>query len=65
MKLTQGERNTAVWAKIEQYAREKLDVLRKKNDAPLTDLQTAQIRGRIAELKDLLDIAEDVKVVDG
>ena len=46
------------WKALEERASNKLDSLRRKNDGQLDDLATAHLRGRIAELKDLLTLAK-------
>ena len=46
------------WRALEEMATAKLEGLRKKNDGQLDDLKTAHLRGRIAELKDLLTLAQ-------
>ena len=45
-------------AGIEDRANSRLEELRKRNDGDLSAEQTAKIRGRIAELKDLLTLAQ-------
>lgn len=42
------------WRAIRERAELRLDELRRKNDAELDEMQTAKLRGRIAELKELL-----------
>jgi len=46
------------WRALESMATNKLESLRKKNDGQLDELATAHLRGRIAELKDLLTLAK-------
>ena len=46
------------WRALEEMATTKLDGLRRKNDGQLDELKTAHLRGRIAELKDLLTLAQ-------
>jgi hypothetical protein len=49
------ELHSPTWRAIEQHARAQLATLREKNDSPSLDaLHTAELRGRIASLKDLL-----------
>lgn len=54
MNLTEGEKNHPVWQKIEAHLQNRVIILRAKNDGPLDPLQTATIRGQIAEAKALL-----------
>lgn len=46
------------WRAIEDRANLRLEELRKRNDGDLSAEQTAKVRGRIAELKDLLTLAQ-------
>ncbi len=48
-----------LWMRLEKHLRERLAELRARNDADNDPVQTARLRGRIAELKDLLAAAED------
>lgn len=58
MKLNFEERNSALWQKISEHAGQEIDRLRRKNDSALDDVTTANVRGRIAALKELLAVAE-------
>ena len=54
MKLTEAEKNSALWQKISNYLSERLNSLRVYNDGDiniLTDVQTATVRGQIKEVK--------------
>lgn len=46
------------WRAIEERATTRLADLRKKNDGRLSLDDTTHVRGRIAELKDLLTLAQ-------
>jgi hypothetical protein len=49
------DRASLLWMKLERHLRARLDLLRRKNDAPtLTPEQTASLRGQILEVKALL-----------
>lgn len=54
MNLSEGERNHPLWLKIESHLKERIVILRAKNDGPLDTVQTATIRGQIAETKAML-----------
>lgn len=56
-KLTELERNSELWKKLEAVLKQRIDLHRKKNDSDQDDSSTAKLRGRIAELKFLLDLA--------
>lgn len=59
MKLTQQERQSALWLKLEAYMTQKLADLRKQNDGDMSLEATARLRGRIAQMKFLLALGED------
>ena len=65
MKLTEAEKNSDVWAKIRTHLQEKLAKYREQNDnSVLGDVETARLRGRIAEVKALLDIEKEPQRFD-
>lgn len=50
--------NSPTWRALEQYALARISTLREKNDSTSMDaIRTAELRGRIAALKDLLALA--------
>lgn len=59
MRLERHERDSSTWQKVEAYINERLDALRTNNDADLDPIQTALVRGRIRELKALVDQSKD------
>ena len=63
MNLTPGEVQTVVWLKIQAHFQDRLASMRKRNDNPLSELETATLRGRIAEIKEILSLAEPPPVV--
>lgn len=54
MKLAPHEAQSALWLKIKEHMESRLAVHRRKNDGDLDATQTARIRGRIAELLNLM-----------
>lgn len=54
MKLSQYEAESALWKRIEDELKERLDVLRQKNDGNLDQLETSKLRGTIAAYKEIL-----------
>lgn len=56
MKLTIEEARSALWLKIKADAEEKLGGYRTNNDYDLSEKETQKLRGRILEVKELLDI---------
>lgn len=54
--LTNEDRHSAVWQKIKEHYGPKLERLRARNDADMKESETQRLRGRIQEIKALLDI---------
>lgn len=54
--LTEGDKLSGVWKKLHAHLEERLDHLRGKNDASLDPVQTAMLRGQIAEIKRCLNL---------
>ena len=55
MNMTKAEIDSPLWKKLRAYFEEKLQRHRELNDnSTLNDLETARLRGRIAEIKDVL-----------
>ena len=61
--LSKNDKLSALWAKITVHLEDRLAELRAQNDGDLTEAQTAKHRGRIAEVKSLLDLGEDDPVI--
>lgn len=57
--LSTSDRNSAAWSKLARHLESRLDTLRKQNDGPLDAESTANLRGRIAEIKALLEKGKD------
>lgn len=51
---------TKTWKRLSKVVQERIDALRKLNDADHPIDKTAQIRGGIRELTKILDLAEQV-----
>ena len=58
MNLNRVEAQSAIWLKIKQHLEGRIATLRSKNDGDLDILETAKLRGRIAELKALIALDE-------
>lgn len=55
-------RESVPWLEVKEWAEKRLAMYRIKNDSGDTsELETARLRGRIAELKDLLAMGEEPK----
>ena len=63
MMLTPQERDTHVFRKLMKHFNERLNALRASNDGPLDPHKTAEIRGRIAEVKGLIGLDKDIPII--
>lgn len=54
--LTEADRQSALWLKIKSTLEQRLISHRTKNDTQLNEIETATLRGRIAEIKKMLDL---------
>ncbi len=65
MKLNDAERQSAVWTKISEELTARLESLRTQNDTHKTAEETASLRGRIAEVKSMLNWAIPDPIISG
>jgi len=56
--LSDYETQSALWTKLKAHMEDRLQVLREKNDGVLDADQTARVRGKIEQLKELLSAGE-------
>lgn len=59
MKISPADRESAVWQRLRAHYTDRLAVLRVMNDGDNDEIATARLRGRIAEIKYLLDLESD------
>lgn len=64
LQLTEGEKMTPIWLRIEEHLKNRLDTLRLKNDRQQSEQETAALRGQISEVKSLLNIAANQITMD-
>jgi hypothetical protein len=57
--LTQQDRGSATWQKVERYLDDQITKMRAKNDADLSPDKTARLRGYIACLKAVKSLNSD------
>lgn len=62
--LTIEEKRSPLWRKLEDYCENRLVDLRKENDGDRSEIDTAKIRGRIAEAKLLISLGKDTTKID-
>lgn len=65
MKLTEQEKQSPLWVKIKSYLEERIQGHRTANDGVLSELETARLRGRIAELKVIIAAEQSPASLDG
>jgi len=64
MTLTEAEKQSALWQKIEKELTENLQVAREKNDGDRDIEETSSIRGEIRTLKKILGWATTPKIME-
>ena len=57
--LLREDFNTRTWERFEALLRRRLQKHREQNDGLLDEITTAKTRGRIAEIKELLALADE------
>ncbi|OGT57521.1 MAG: hypothetical protein A3E01_08255 [Gammaproteobacteria bacterium RIFCSPHIGHO2_12_FULL_63_22] len=62
--LNDQDLQTAVWKKITAHLEQRIQALRERNDKELDDTKTAKLRGRIAEVKELMALDQPAPSVD-
>lgn len=62
--LTNIERQTGLWMRLENHFKDRLETLRKQNDGDLTEIQTAKLRGQIATYETLLRLGKDMPPIE-
>lgn len=65
LSITESDKLNPLWSKLQTMWGERLEVLRKQNDSIGRDeLDTAILRGRIAELKVMMFLDKDIPIVE-
>jgi len=57
--LQPAERMSPLWLSLARHLQERLNVLRQQNDTSLAPEKTENVRGRIAQIKEILALADD------
>lgn len=58
MKLQEHEIRSALWLRLQAHLTAQLVTLRQKNDGALSHEDTTRLRGRIAQLKEILALSQ-------
>lgn len=53
------ERQSPLWLRLRDYLDERIDALRNQNEGNLGEIDTAHLRGRIAQLKALRALGDE------
>lgn len=61
-RLAEHEKASATWASVSRHLNKRLDQLRTQLEGFVDAETTAQLRGRIAEIKSMLDLAKDLPI---
>lgn len=56
--LADAEKQSALWGRIATHLEERLADLRAQNDKDVSETETATLRGRIAEVKRLIELGK-------
>lgn len=64
MTLTDGEKMTDLWRKLEEHYTNRLQTLRETNDRAQSESETAKLRGHIAEVKAILTLAKEQPIIN-
>jgi hypothetical protein len=62
--LTQDEKDSKLWRKLMAHWEGQLQILRTQNDGDKSEIETARLRGRIAQVKADLALDKDLPEVD-
>lgn len=62
MKLTHQDKSSSLWRRLHAHYTQRLSEMRAMNDGQLDEVMTARTRGRIVEIKALLDLGSDDEV---
>lgn len=63
--LSDQDRNSALWLRLSEELTNRLDRARRKNDGPLTEQETATVRGEIHCLMMIIKLGQDRPLITG
>ena len=64
IQFTRQDKAEPVWRKLQEKLHDRLELLRKQNDNNKDPIETAILRGRIAECKWMIGLNEEPKVLE-
>lgn len=62
--LSREEKNSRLWMRLMSHFEERLALLRSQNDGDRSEMETAKIRGSIAEIKQFIALNSDLPIID-
>jgi len=62
--LSEEQKRSPLWLMLSDHWNKQLVAYRLQNDGDKTDIETANLRGRIATLKAVLSLARDIRKTD-
>ncbi len=57
--LADHEKTSILWVRLQEHLNEKLTAARRRNDAPMSEAETATLRGEIKTLKWIIALGDD------
>lgn len=63
--LSEQDRNSALWLRLHEELTNRLDRARRKNDGPLSEQETARVRGEIHCLMTIISLGQDRSIKTG
>ena len=57
--LSNEDKKSKLWRKLKEHWESRLETLRTQNDGDKNDIDTAKLRGRIAEIKDSISLGTE------
>ena len=64
LEITASDKSNPLWEKLLEMFEQRIDHLRRENDKPVDAIETAKLRGGIAELKRLINMDKEKPVVE-
>lgn len=63
--LSDNDKAQSLWVRLKAHLEERLAAVRKRNDNPLTESETAVLRGEIRTLKHIIALGDDRPILTG
>ena len=63
IEISEVDKLTMLWQKLNTHFDQRLETLRLQNDKPQSEIETAALRGRIAEIKSFYELTKEYPIV--